>query len=141
MKSIEKEIPCVVNGEIKTFKVKMRPLLAHEMIEFGLRHPFAFGYLTGQGTDLIRQKIVDGKAEIDLTEYYALLDFIVSTIEEITVDGAPYTGSVKDLPEMMKVHLIALFKNFQVLSQGDADFFAKLEVFSGPSSTLPNSSE
>lgn len=140
-KPLESEIACVFDGEVRTFRVKMRPVLAYEMIDFGIRHPFAFGYLTGQGTDLIRQKLVDGKAEVDLSEYEALLRFIWSTIVEIGVDGEPYTGNVDDLPEMMKVHLIAMFRNFNVISQGDVDFFRKLEAFSKRSLDSQNGSE
>jgi len=125
------EIPFVQAGKIHKLSLKLRALKTGEFIEFATRHPIAFGWLSGLGSNLIQKTLKDGKEIVDESEVEAVFELVKSTIVEFTIDSEPQDLSKFDmLPSVVQVAIIAQFKLFNFVAQGDIDFFEEILSYS-----------
>lgn len=109
------------------FKAEMKPLTAGQFLDFAVRYPIAFGWLTGQTPYLEMQRVENGKVIKDMSNAEGLIDLALSTVVNPTIDDEPYKGNLKDLPDLLVALIVNDFKLLNFLSNGDADFFAEIK--------------
>lgn len=124
------------NGTVHSFQAEMRPLLAREFLDFSVRFPVAFGWLTGQTPYLETQRIENGQVVKDFSNAEAIIELALSTVQNVKIDGEEYTGDLKELPDLLVALLVNDFRMLNFLSNGDVDFFANIKNSINKSSQL-----
>lgn len=137
-KNLKLQLSFIAEGDIRSAEIELRPLKIQEMLSFGLQHPVVFNYLLGQPVTLVFK---DAEGKDDYSEVNAMLDLMWSTVVSLKIEGEEIKADWRELPDMLVAQVLSHFRTFNFISQGDVDFFAKIQQLFEISQGMPSSAD